>query len=529
MTLPVDGFLDARTFGTVEVIRLPAIVRGKVRMPAWPRVGEVREAVAARPQTILRAASEDAYLLARPLVDRDGLAPTDEMQVLVVPAPDPRELVEPDPAAAVHELMRLPLDQVCALVDAVGDALAGTTAATELYAATSFVGDRMHAAVADQIRGLFDGGALRRMLDAELGTTGARALDTWVAASGDLLQGVSARMAMRDRDLQPPAARAGEPLLRAVPTTQLHITAGNAPVVPVTSLLWAWSTKGASVLKPAAEAVPLVAGIGAAIVSVDPSHPLARHTTLAYWRGGDARVEDVLLAEGAFDRRLVWGTDDAIRAIGSRGDGTDTILMRPRHAISLIGRKAVESDLDGSARLAASDSVVADQQACMSSLLHLIEGDAADADAYALALARVLSRWDQQLPHRTPDSVQGRMVGLRRGLLATAQWHINGTWPRVSSAVVRLDRPFDLRRHPGGRLVLVRAVPSIAAAIPGLMTRDISHVGVTPAQSLNELRDLLVSLGVDNVLPLGEAERVHAGRSHDGMRVLNRLVRWVNA
>jgi hypothetical protein len=75
----------------------------------------------------------------------------------------------------------------------------------------------------------------------------------------------------------------------------------------------------------------------------------------------------------------------------------------------------------------------------------------------------------------------------------------------------------------------VRAVPSIAAAIPGLMTRDISHVGVTPAQSLNELRDLLVSLGVDNVLPLGEAERVHAGRSHDGMRVLNRLVRWVNA
>ena len=529
MTLPVDGLLDARTFGAVEVIRLPAIVRGKVKMPAWPRVGEVREAVATRRQTVLGATSEGAYLLARPLVDRDGLAPRDEMQVLVVPAPDPRELVEPDRAAAVRELMRLPLDQVCAFVDAVGDALAGATQTTELYAATSFVSDRMHAAVADQIRGLFDGEALRRMLHAELGITGARALDGWVAVSGDLLQGVSARMATRDRDLQPPAASAGKPMLRAVPTTQLHITAGNAPIVPVTSLLWAWSTKGACVLKPAAEAVSLVAGIGAAVVSVDPSHPLARHTTLAYWRGGDARVEDVLLAEGAFDRRLVWGTDEAVRAVSSRGDGTDTIMMQPRYAISLVGREAAEGDLAGSARLGAADSVVADQQACMSSLLHLIEGDAADADTYALALAKVLSSWDERLPHRTPDSVQGRMVELRRGLLATAQWHVNGTWPQVSSAVVRLDRPFDLHRHPGGRLVLVRAVPDLAAAIPRLMTRDVSHVGVTPARSLSELRDLLVSLGVDNVLPLGEAERVHAGRSHDGMRVLNRLVRWVNA
>jgi hypothetical protein len=43
------------------------------------------------------------------------------------------------------------------------------------------------------------------------------------------------------------------------------------------------------------------------------------------------------------------------------------------------------------------------------------------------------------------------------------------------------------------------------------------------------LLDEIVARGVDGVLPLGEAERAYPGMPHDGMRVLDELVRWVNA
>jgi len=475
------------------------------------------------------------------VVDRDSLTLTGDVQVLALPAPDPHELLEPDPGAAVHDLMRMPFGEVCAFVGAVGEALsapnAGVAAAGDLLAATSQVGDRAHRAFLAQLPELFDGQTVRAMVDRELGAGGTASLDAWVPVDERLVTGVTARMATRTPSLravaEPAAGASGgrldRPLLRALPTTQLHLTAGNAPVVPVISLLWGWSTKGACVVKPASESAAVVAALAGALQAADAGHhPLARHTTLAYWRGGEEHVEDVLLAEGAFDRRVVWGSSEALASLTRRGGPTDTILLRPRHAVSLVGRDALRADLPGTVRRAAVDSLVANQQACMSSLLHVVEGDDGEADAYATELARVLARWDEALPHRPSRAAQSRLLALRRGPLASARWYVNGSWPEVTSAVARIGGAFDLSRHPGSRLVLVRATADLRAALDAVGPA-VANVGVAPESARVALRDELAALGVDNVLPLGDAERGYAGRPHDGMRVLNRLIRWVNA
>ena len=528
MTTGVAGSMDTRTIGSVSVVRAPALVRGTLRMPTWPTVGEVREAVAARGHVVGPTAT-GSFLLPRPLVDRASLEPTGELQVLVVPAIDPRGLPEPDPAAAVRELMDVPMPDAYAFVDAVGTRLrlSDRGPGAGLDAATSSVDDRWHAASRAAVSGMFDGDGLRRMVAVELGDVLAAALDAWTPLDSDVRTGVTARMATRDDDLQPGPTGLRHPLVRGLPTTQLHVTAGNAPAVPATSLLWAWASKGASVVKPAAGLVALAADLAIAIAGVDGDHPLARHTTIAYWPGGDDRTEAELLRPGTFDRRVVWGSADAIRSVAGRSAGSDLILMRPRHAISLLS--AQTDDVHRVARLATADSVVADQGACMSSLVHVVEGRTDDADAYAEEVARVLGDWDRRLPHRPSDRVVGELANLRRGLLATAAWQVNGAWPRPGSAVVRLDRDFDLVRHPGGRVVVVRSVPDIRAALSRLVAGDVSHVGVSESLLDDPLRDDLAALGVDNVLPLGGAEQVYAGRPHDGMRVVTRLVRWVNA
>ena len=315
------------------------------------------------------------------------------------------------------------------------------------------------------------------------------------------------------------------PALRAVPTRQLHITAGNAAVVPLASLLWGWCARGACVVKASAEACAVPALVGAAIAAVG-DHPLAARTTLTYWPGGDRAVEDVMLAAGAFDRRLVWGSREAVHSIGQRGAGTDTIVLRPRHSVSLIGADVLAEQLAEVTTAAAADSLVADQAACMSSLCHVILGAPRDADRYADALLAELARWDHRLPHRASSGAGGEVLALRRGALAGARWMVNGSWPRPDSVVVRHDGYLDLSRHPGARLVVVAA----AADLPAFLRRlgpDVSAVGVAPETLRIEVRDALVAHGVDNVLPLGAAEEGYPGRPHDGMDVLPRLVRWV--
>src|SRR5512133_3337516 len=96
--------IDVRRLAGVEAVRLPAVIRGRFRMPMWPRVREIGEAVADRAPSVLGPTTDGAYLVVHPVIDRQALAPTGDMRVIVVPAPDPRELLEPDPSAAIIEL-----------------------------------------------------------------------------------------------------------------------------------------------------------------------------------------------------------------------------------------------------------------------------------------------------------------------------------------------------------------------------------------------------------------------------------------
>ncbi|MFI0448850.1 hypothetical protein [Actinomadura sp. 6N118] len=246
---------DARTVAGAQVVRLPIILRGRSEMPPWPGPADIHRAITGGGRWTDGSGAEvhgptddGCYVITRPVIDRDSLTVTGQAQVLVLAAPDPRSLLEPDPAA-VRELMGLSTAEVMAFVSAVGEALRGraeeAAATGALLASTSQVADRAHQAFQAQLAGLFDGEAVGRMIDSELGlpgTVGRRYLDDWPEQPVRAVRGLTERLASRDGEL--PGPPAPPPAVRAVPTRQLHLTAGNAPVVPVVSLLWAWASRG---------------------------------------------------------------------------------------------------------------------------------------------------------------------------------------------------------------------------------------------------------------------------------------------
>jgi hypothetical protein len=508
------------------VLRLPALAKGESILAGRVSFDALHQAAIARSSRSFEF--EGCFVLQEP-------APNTERgtRFLVFPRPDPGRLVERDPATLAATLYSLPLREVLDYAAAVRDALEAARPEVQesvrLVGGGAFVDSAMFAVIFDVLPQLFDPEGLGQAVDRELsgdGHAGRDFLDGWVEVRADVPRGMTARLADLVVGPRPRPGRFA-PAVRAVPTRQLHITAGNSPLLPLLSFLRGLVTKGACVVKSPAESSLVTAVVGAAMRAADPNHPITKHTSLLYWPGGDRSLEDVLFAPGAFDRVVVWGTADTMRSVRERTPLTKTVALNPRYGVSLIAATS-EARMEEAVARACVDTLIWEQQACTASLVHYVEGDEGTAVRYSRALASALARWDAQRRRPLPRSLQGKIRLLRRGEWLNGTWFENSVGGELSSAVVYMPGVVDLSRHPLSRLVVVKRVPHIED-IARTLSAAVASAGIFPDEAIPRLRDALAAVGVSNVLPLGEGERVYPGIPHDGMRVLSELVNWTNS
>jgi hypothetical protein len=503
-------------------LAFPALVKGKLILPPRLAVGRLEAAAARTSERSPWLRFEEASVLCRS---------SGKYRFLVLPRVEARALIEHEPHRLARDLYNRPfadvLQYIAGLREALREYVGVAGGAGDVLTATSFGDGGLSRVLLDVLPALFDPVATGVSIDRELahgGIPGRHFLDGWVEMEPAPVRGMTGRLA--DRFFDPQLAGSGM-CVRATPTRQLHITAGNSPVVSVLSFLRAVATKGAPVIKSASDALLSGALLAAAMQRLDPDHPITRHASVVYWQGGDRAVEDVLFSDRAFDRVVVWGSREALTSLAPRLPRVKTIFHEPRYGVSMIGREALPRLIEEAAVLATSDSLIGNQHDCTSSLVHYVEGAEHGVLEYCHALQRVLARWDEQLPHRASPVVQGALRRMRRGELLDARWFPNTSGNYITSAVVYTQRSFHLTSHPMGRIVVVRRVDDLSQVLPHLSSA-VSTVGIFPEERRIQLRDCVAAAGVSNVHPLGECERSYGGVPHDGMRVLSELVNWVN-
>ncbi len=520
------------------VIRVPFLVKGRLVIPPEIKRDEILAAFAAAEAGASYVKLPAAQVIRLPAIDRDSMRATPDFIYHVLPALQPLDLIETDfdelargPYALTVEAVLDYLESIAAalqanpdLVDRVRDLCRLTSEHPDAY---------LNAAFATLPIGL-DKPAARAMIDRELAAwsqAGSQFLDGWVEVPGTVFPGLTPLLAQTL-----PLAPAAEPApnrataIRAMPTRQLHITAGNAPQIPLISALRLVLTKSAGVIKCPLEVTLPGALLALAAVTAAPDHPLTRHLSVVYWHGGDEAVETALFTPGAFDRIVVWGAPEAVASVQARALFTKIICFNPRYGLSLIGREALAEParLGEVAFAAATDVMIYGQKACTASQVQFVEGTEAQVQAYADCLAEVLSRWDELAPPFVAPATRGQLKRLQRGKYSSADWRTNQRGDSFSSGVVVMSRDFDILDHPMCRLVLVRPVEDLREAFPSL-NAGVSTVGVYPEARRLELRDAIAARGVSNILPLGQCERVFPGAPQDGMLVLSELVDWKNA
>ena len=537
--MPPSPFSNAVLVDEDRVIRIPALIRGELVHASPIGLAALEEAAGARARTAedVRAPAAfrvaDAHVLREPLRDPGSGRPTGDFRYFVLPRPEPSRLLEKDPAELARSLFSLPFAEILSFAGELRSVL--SSGRREILQAVrelgqgSVVGPGLVSLLVEVLPELLAPAALAEAVDSELGSgsvPGRAYLDGWVRGT-ESHRGMMARLGERLANAPSPVESSFTSLMRAVPTRQLHITAGNSPIVPFLSFLRGLLTKGASTIKTASDALAIQVVLGAALRAAGPDHPVTRHTSLVYWPGGDREIEDPLFAAGAFDRIVVWGGAETLRSVRSRAVQTKLIVLAPRYGVSLVGREAAES-VDEAAAAASVDTLIWDQKACTASLVHYVEGDEEVALAYSEALRRALAGWDTLLPRPLPLAAQGQLRLLKRGALSRGWWFENGQAPDIRSAVVYTREPFDLSLHPMSRFVVVRRVDRLEDALPWIAAA-VATAGVFPLRALREMRDLLAAAGVSGVFPLGESERAWPGMPHDGMRILSELVSWTSS
>lgn len=490
------------------IIKVPFLVKGKLIVP--PRIDRdiIEKAFSSADTGTTYVQLTEAQVIREPVIDRKAMKYTGDDIYQLMPMFTAKDLIETDFDMLSNTLYSLSVDDILDYLDTILAYLCKnkklTSQIAELYGMTSEYPDTLlDKWFASMTETLNRKNALQ-MIDAELsynGKPGRDFLNGWVKIDGEMSY------------------------IRAMPTRQLHITAGNVPEVPIISTLRAVLTKSAVVIKlPYGAILP---GVLFAMTAAEaaPEHPITQNLSLVYWQGGDKSIENELFAPNAFDRIVVWGGPGTIANVQSKTPFTKTISLNPRYGISLIGKEAFAGRLQEAIDRALTDVIAYNQKACISSLVHYVEGTEEQADEYAKCLQQALAKWGKKIPSFVSPDAVGQVKRMKRGRYANAKWYLNYEGEDFMSGAVVITGEFDILDHPASRLVVVRPVTILEDALK-YVHQSVSAVGVFPEERRLELKDRILARGVSSVLPLGQCERVFAGMPHDGMMILNQLVDW---
>lgn len=314
-------------------------------------------------------------------------------------------------------------------------------------------------------------------------------------------------------------------LVRAFGPRLIHVMPGNSPGVAVKSIAHGALVKGVNLFKMASSDPFTTVAILRTMAAIDPSHPIVASMSAVYWRGGDAAVERILYRPQYFDKIVAWGGGDAIdNVIKYLGPGLQLVSFDPKTSISMVGQEAFASPeaTEEAARLAATDVMTLNQEACVASRFQFVEGSQEQVDrfsermhAHIVALAAA-SGDIRPLDNAMRDEIE--MMTLMGG--------DERVWGKTDGTgiVIRSDRPVDF--HPINKTANVVMVESLDQALRHVNVAT-QTVGFYPFDRMPAYRDRLAAMGAQRIVHLGEAGPSTIGSPHDAMYPLHRFVNWI--
>jgi hypothetical protein len=331
--------------------------------------------------------------------------------------------------------------------------------------------------------------------------------------------------------------------VRAVGTRQLHITAGNVPVVAALTIVRAALTKSDCLIKSPSNDPLTANAIARTLIEIDASHPVTRHIAVAYWKGGDEFMDSQIVRSSRIDRITAWGGMSSVKHIQKfLTPGIDLTALNPKHSMSVLGREALASEA-AMAEAALGVAVLSgfyNQTACVNTRVVYVESEADEGSLERVVeLGRRIVAAYKRLPPVMSTPAASPNVDLEAELEAASLeddfYHVEGNTMGGAVVISRFPERVDFYDRLNSRVVNIVPVPDLLEVVKWCDDTT-QTVGVYPESLRTRLLDALSLAGVQRVVPLRGADPIQIfheintlppGMPHDGIEPMRRGVRWV--
>ncbi len=331
--------------------------------------------------------------------------------------------------------------------------------------------------------------------------------------------------------------------VRAVGTRQLHITAGNVPVVAALTIIRGALTKSDVLIKSPSNDPLTANAIARTLIDLDASHPVTKHIAVGYWKGGDEEMDSQIVRTSRVDKITAWGGMSSVKHIQKfLTPGIDLTALNPKYSMSMIGKEALESEeaMDEAAMGVAVLSGLFNQTACSNTRLVYVECETDDESLERLEeFGRKIVAAYQTLPPfistPAPRPNSDLAAELEASSLEEEFYTVLGDTVKGGVVISRFSDRVDFYDQLNNRVVNIVPMPNLLDVVKWCDDTT-QTVGVYPESLRDRVLDTLSLAGVQRVMAMeggdplalfSEMQTLPPGMPHDGIEPLRRNVRWV--
>jgi hypothetical protein len=432
-------------------------------------------------------------------------------------APRPRSLLRALPLrSGLGELHQLDFEEIVAYLEHLGDALVldrneHLQQALEYSAGWSDMTAPLVRSSFEQMPALFSAESVREVAD---GTVGIPYLTGWVPHR--MTDGRTAAV-------------------RAFGARAVHVIAGNSPLIAALSVIRNAITRSDAIIKTPSNDPLTALAIARTMVDVAPDHPITRHLSVAYWKGGDNEFEQALYRPAHLEKIIAWGglasVSHVMRYIQP---GLELISLDPKRSATIIGAEALESAeaREQVALRAATDIGALNQLGCVNArVIYVLGATSAEALEQVNRLGEAIYRHLQRLPaavstkaKRFDPELRARIDGLR----TSPDWYrvYGGRDGEGAVIVSQLNEPVDFHTALSGRVANLVPVSDLDEVV-GAINSYTQTVGIYPESLKQRLRDVLPLYGAQRLVSLGYAADPSMATPQDAIEPVRRMVKWI--
>jgi len=322
--------------------------------------------------------------------------------------------------------------------------------------------------------------------------------------------------------------------VRAFGARTAHIIAGNGQGIALQTILYNGLTRGDAIVKLPSNDPYFSTAVARTMIEMAPNHPITRHLSVAYWKGGDEQIEKHLYDIKHIEKIVAWGGFDSMRSVRQYlQPGIDLVALDPKLSGSIVGKEAFASEetMRQVAALSARDVGYFNQGGCVSARTIYVESGTDDTGIKkANQFGKFLFDAIQALPPSVSTPVPHFDPQLRDeidGIRYSEDFRVIGGKGNEGAVIVsQADEQVDFSERLDCRVANVVPVDNVDAAI-GHLTIHTQTIGVYPNALKTRIRDICALSGGQRIVPLGFHLVGTKVGPHDAIEPLRRMVRWI--